>query len=119
MSGELRELLMDCVDEATVHLPYVMVPRETWDLLLAEHPDGDVRGLSDHGLEKLLYDAFEAGWFDNHTDIADAWVERKAELLPARGSSLAGSVPREITKDDLTPEELRPLTRADVADDLR
>ncbi len=32
-------------------------------------------------LKQLLYDAFEAGWFDNHGSIADAWAERSPEIL--------------------------------------
>lgn len=31
-------------------------------------------------VEALLYDAFEAGWFDNHGSIADAWAERVPEI---------------------------------------
>ena len=35
--------------------------------------------------EGMLYDAFEAGWFDNHGSIADAWAERSPEILGTNG----------------------------------
>jgi hypothetical protein len=35
--------------------------------------------------ERQLYDAFEAGWFDNHGSIADAWAERSPSILGTEG----------------------------------
>ena len=40
-------------------------------------------------LEKLLFKAFESGWFDNTGDLGDGWSERKDELLSELDAALA------------------------------
>lgn len=42
-----------------------------------------LRARPSEDVEGLLYDAFEAGWFDNHGDLSTAWAARSPELLAA------------------------------------
>ena len=46
------------------------------------HGETGERRYTQSEVEGLLYDAFEAGWFDNHGEsIAEAWADRKDDVL--------------------------------------